>query len=158
MQKLFLHLLILFIGVQGTLRQLCYISTATHELSNEELNELLVVSRRNNQYRQITGVLLYKAMSFVQIVEGPDDALKELLYTLTLDSRHKGIIVMFNKEIPQREFSSWTLASRFPLRNSDADDRYANNDFSNYLDAPNGVDQPLSRYVQILLRRFEQIM
>jgi hypothetical protein len=47
-----------------------YISTARHDLRDEELATLLDVSRRNNAARGITGALAYHDHAFIQVLEG----------------------------------------------------------------------------------------
>jgi len=47
---------------------LIYVSTADHLLSNEELLEILHISRKNNEVGPVTGMLLYKGGNFMQVL------------------------------------------------------------------------------------------
>jgi hypothetical protein len=87
-----------------------YVSTAAHPLTEEELLALLETSRRNNARDDITGLLLYKDGSFMQFLEGPRDAVCELLETIRHDVRHRNMIVLFQQEHPVREFPEWSMA------------------------------------------------
>ncbi len=49
---------------------LCYVSTAKYLMTQEELLKLLNVARQSNSKLGITGMLLYKDMSFLQVIEG----------------------------------------------------------------------------------------
>ncbi len=52
--------------------QISYISTATKSMSQEDLEEILKTSRKNNAGSGITGMLLYMNNTFVQILEGEE--------------------------------------------------------------------------------------
>ena len=53
-----------------------YISAATRFATARELDGILAVSRERNTADKITGLLLYHDGSFAQILEGPDEAVR----------------------------------------------------------------------------------
>jgi len=89
---------------------LIYVSTATHLLSSEELLEILNVSRRNNQTGPITGLLLYKDGNFMQVLEGPEEAVREIFGKILKDTRHTDVTVLATEPIKERQFADWKMA------------------------------------------------
>lgn len=96
------------------LKSLCYLSTATHRMSEAELAELLRIARQENEAAGITGVLLYCDGNFMQYVEGPTPAIDALWRRIGRDPRHYGVVEMFQQDIEQRVFSGWSMALRTP--------------------------------------------
>jgi hypothetical protein len=91
------------------MKHIIYISTATRHLSENDLLELLKVSRQNNAERGLTGILLYAEGSFIQVLEGDDQPLYEVFHAIKHDYRHKNIIAMPEREILKRNFPEWTM-------------------------------------------------
>lgn len=92
--------------------QIAYASSATKHFSKEELLELLTKSRRKNQENGITGLLLYKSGNILQILEGESDVIKRTLQRIELDTRHRGLLTIFKRNIEEREFPDWSMAFR----------------------------------------------
>lgn len=86
-----------------------YISSARFD-GEEEILEVLRVSRKNNQLANITGLLAYKEGSFLQILEGPQGALTETLERISKDKRHSGMITLAKRELKERMFPDWSMA------------------------------------------------
>ncbi|MBK9207916.1 MAG: BLUF domain-containing protein [Anaerolineales bacterium] len=55
-----------------------YVSTSVRLLSDDELMDILKVSRENNSVSDVTGLLLYKGGNFMQVLEGPEDVVNAL--------------------------------------------------------------------------------
>ncbi len=89
-----------------------YVSSAKHEFSDADLMDLLEQSRRKNARLNITGVLLYKDGNVMQLLEGPDEALSELIKEIYADPRHHGIIQLLRKQVETREFPGWSMEFR----------------------------------------------
>jgi len=88
---------------------LVYVSSATRLFSDDDLKDLLRQSRDNNSRLDLTGMLLDKGGNFMQLLEGPDDALTALFAKIALDPRHRGVLELLRRPIEQREFSSWSM-------------------------------------------------
>ncbi|MFP7761148.1 BLUF domain-containing protein [Marisediminicola sp. LYQ134] len=86
-----------------------YTSFGDHEFDEEQLGGLLRQSRRNNAESGITGMLLYRGGRFLQVLEGPRDAVRSLLATIGEDSRHRGMRVLFEEALTERHFAEWTM-------------------------------------------------
>ncbi|WP_235526774.1 BLUF domain-containing protein [Plantibacter sp. Leaf314] len=88
---------------------LVYASTATQPFSDEDLTALLATSRENNARSGLTGMLVHRDGRFLQVLEGPEAAVRGLMDTLSADPRHTGIRVMFEEPIRERQFADWTM-------------------------------------------------
>jgi hypothetical protein len=90
-------------------RQVIYISQATGTLTESELNELLEVSCPSNKKYGITGALLYLEKAFIQVIEGGDAAISQLLGKLTVDTRHRNIRILSDNLVQGRNFQNWSM-------------------------------------------------
>ncbi len=88
---------------------LVYVSSATRLLSNADLLDILRVSRLNNGSLSITGMLLYKEGNFMQVLEGPDEAVRQIYTRIAADPRHRGLIKLLEDQISERQFANWTM-------------------------------------------------
>lgn len=67
-----------------------------------DLNDIIEASERNNTRLRLTGLLLYAEMevvpgapgSFVQWIEGPEDAVETMFATIQADERHTEVEVL----------------------------------------------------------------
>lgn len=89
--------------------QLGYASAGTVDFSDDDLVELLAKSRANNDAAGITGMLLYHEGSFLQVLEGPHEAVEKLYARICADDRHSEAILLFRREHDHRQFDNWTM-------------------------------------------------
>lgn len=89
--------------------QLLYISAATQEVSEAELEEILAVARTNNMSLNITGMLLFHEGSFIQALEGEQQAVDALYQKIGKDDRHLETRVLYRGDIPDRTFKNWSM-------------------------------------------------
>ena len=88
---------------------LVYTSVSTHEMSNDDLKDLLKKSRAKNEKLNITGMLLYLDPFFIQILEGEEAVVNESFNMIKQDSRHHKVSLIYRKPIEERSFSDWTM-------------------------------------------------
>ncbi|HWQ86647.1 BLUF domain-containing protein [Brevundimonas sp.] len=94
------------------LERLVYESTATGTTGSlGNLAVILAESQRNNDREGLTGALAAHRDRYIQVVEGPAQALDALLRRLEDDPRHRDIILMGREPIAGRLFSRWTMAN-----------------------------------------------
>lgn len=91
------------------LSQIIYCSVASHLFSEDELNELLRVSRRYNERNGITGILLYSEGNFFQVLEGEEAVIDELYARIKEDGRHDQVVQIVRESISARTFKNWTM-------------------------------------------------
>jgi hypothetical protein len=92
--------------------QLIYVSTATNELNDKEIRQILDSSIRHNTPQEVTGLLLYSHGSFMQVLEGEETAVDETMSRIKKDPLHHSILVMTRSPITVREFGTWAMAFR----------------------------------------------
>ena len=93
------------------LNQLLYISTVTpnHPV---DLDEILRVSRRNNAVCGVTGLLMFNGKRFLQVLEGPGEAITATYARISADQRHRAPVMLARKVLAQREFGDWAMGYR----------------------------------------------
>ena len=89
---------------------LIYVSTLVKLLNDEELLDILKASRENNSSKDVTGLLLYKGGNFMQVLEGPDEAVEALYEKIKTDPRHKDVNVLSREQVSARQFPAWEMA------------------------------------------------
>lgn len=89
--------------------QIGYASAGTVDFTDADLVELLAKARAKNEALGITGMLLYHEGSFLQVLEGPAEAVDGLYGRICLDKRHSDSILLFKREIDHRQFDNWTM-------------------------------------------------
>jgi len=89
---------------------LIYVSTSIKLLNDDELLDILKVSRENNTSGDITGMLLYKGGNFMQVLEGPEDTVYGIFEKIKNDSRHKDVSIISREKTQTRQFPSWEMA------------------------------------------------
>ncbi|MBB6459773.1 BLUF domain-containing protein [Flammeovirga kamogawensis] len=88
---------------------LCYTSKKTASFDINELKEILIKSRINNEKKDITGILLLIDDLFIQILEGEKKDLEQLYDVIKVDDRHDYIQKIFSGEIESRNFLTWSM-------------------------------------------------
>ena len=89
--------------------QLMYASSAKKGLEEEDLQDILAVSRLNNAPLDITGLLLYHDGNFIQVLEGPKRAVQGTYDRIVQDGRHLAIQTLLIREVENRLFPDWTM-------------------------------------------------
>jgi transposase len=92
--------------------QLVYISTPRGPVTVAALQQILSVSRRNNARDGITGLLFFDGTRFLQALEGEPAAVETAFERIRADPRHKGVVTLSKREVEEREFGQWAMASR----------------------------------------------
>ncbi len=91
------------------MRSILYASSAPFPLAELELVELLRSSQIKNARVGITGMLLYKGGNFMQVIEGPDDAVGVLHTRIRRDPRHHAIETLLDDAMTERDFPNWSM-------------------------------------------------
>lgn len=92
--------------------RMVYVSSAIKEFSKNDLVELLEVARRKNAAADITGLLLYKGGSFMQVLEGEKACVQALYRKISRDVRHDGCFILLEEEAEARIFEDWSMGFR----------------------------------------------
>ena len=89
--------------------QMIYTSEAKTKFSPAELQELLLIARRNNDRDAITGMLLYEDGTFLQVLEGENDVVEATYQRIAADKRHHKIMLIARFEVDHRSFHDWEM-------------------------------------------------
>lgn len=89
--------------------RLIYTSSATNDMSEEQLFELLIQSRSRNKKQNVTGMLVYRNGAFLQVLEGEPKDVDEIYKAIMTDPRNSGHYLLDRGSIPERRFPNWTM-------------------------------------------------
>jgi hypothetical protein len=93
--------------------QLIYVSKATEKMSEDEILDILEVSRERNKEDEITGMLLYSKEKFFQVLEGDEEKVMQTYERILKDERHKNIMLIEQFDITKRTFPDWSMGFRY---------------------------------------------
>lgn len=91
------------------LRQIIYTSAATDRMQPADLLSILGASRDNNAKAGVTGMLVFHAGSFLQVLEGPIEPVEATYARIHTDRRHTNLKLLFRGKILEREFGDWEM-------------------------------------------------
>ena len=114
---------------------LVYSSTATRSMSEADLVEILSQSRTNNAKHSLTGMLLYQNGYFIQLLEGPEAAVRDCYTRIQTDPRHTDILTLVEKPLRRRYFPEWSMAFQH-VTSPEQDPEQDEDGFSEFLSAP----------------------
>ena len=89
--------------------QLVYVSSVGSEQSIAEVFAQIPSYRTKNAGLGITGMLLVKQGSFLQVLEGAEAAVRALYATIRADPRHEHVHTLTAIEVPGRQFPDWSM-------------------------------------------------
>lgn len=112
---------------------LIYGSTATNDMTDHDLLELLNTSEANNSSLGVTGMLLYRDGNFLQVLEGEEEVVNSLYQRIATDPRHRSVMTIFKRSIPKREFADWRMGF-VNISNLNSEDLPSG--YSNFLEQP----------------------
>ncbi len=91
------------------LKTLTYTSRARLDLTEEDLGGIHQTARHLNALDGISGLLLFDGARFLQIVEGSEEAVDNLVERLRRDSRHSAFEIRDERHVEQRSFPDWSM-------------------------------------------------
>ena len=109
------------------LKALTYTSFASLDLTARDLEDIHRTATELNALDGITGILVFNGTRFLQVIEGAESAIDELLARLRRDQRHSGVEVRDQRPIEARSFPDWSMelvqvsASYFEARETISD-------------------------------------
>ena len=91
-----------------SLTRLIYFSE--HDPSQDlDIDDLLAVSRRNNSRVDVSGLLFFDGLYFIQALEGDRADVSNTYHRIVTDTRHKNLILIASLEIRSRLFAGWSM-------------------------------------------------
>ncbi len=89
--------------------QTLYVSRANKENDSNSVDSIVSAARDYNSKNNITGILLFRAVVFLQLLEGEKSKVEPLLKKIEKDPRHSNVIRIFEIEENPRIFSDWAM-------------------------------------------------
>jgi len=89
-----------------------YVSRSSYPFTDDDLANLLMTSRANNTRLGITGMLLHREGRFIQVLEGPEEAVRARLAVIARDPRHTAVHTIVDEIVDDRLFPGWTMGYR----------------------------------------------
>ena len=93
---------------------IAYVSAASWNLLDEQVDRIVSESRRLNALNGITGVLLYCDGNFMQYLEGEERAVLEAFARIRASESHYQVNELMNQPILEREFAGWAMGFSRP--------------------------------------------
>lgn len=75
----------------------------------ENIDQILAVSRSNNERDEITGAVLFNSGCFAQVLEGPLNKLEAAFERIQQDERHSDVSLLALDPIAKRCFPNWAM-------------------------------------------------
>ena len=92
-----------------SVHRIVYVSMAAADLDQPALGAILETARVKNKARGITGFLLSLDGHFMQLLEGPADAVQQAYEEICGDSRHSNPVIVLQTEGKHRCFPEWRM-------------------------------------------------
>lgn len=86
-----------------------YLSKACTPFDQSALVEMQNFAAEMNGQYGISGYLYFEKGHFIQYIEGPDDAIDQLISNLRGDSRHEVLQVVEESNLTERRFEEWAM-------------------------------------------------
>lgn len=97
------------------MKRVIYVSKTDYRMTDDELDALLLHVWQRNKIEGISGLLVYKAQSFLQVIEGQDASVDRVVERVLQDPRHHDITILSNCTAggpDQRVFPGWCMGFR----------------------------------------------
>lgn len=91
------------------LTSVTYTSLARLDLEASDLEAIHRTAREQNALDGITGLLVFNGTHFLQIIEGTEGAIEDLVAKLRRDPRHTGFEVRDQRKVDRRSFPGWSM-------------------------------------------------
>ncbi len=127
---------------------ICYVSTVSPNLNEQEIIEVLNLSQNLNIEHNITGIFLYSEGNFFQVLEGERNFVLGLFKKIKNDSRHFNIIIIFEKEVTEPQFKGYKI----DFISLDTRSKYKG--LRNYFSLIGSLDPSIQSTVKYLLKKF----
>jgi hypothetical protein len=92
--------------------QLIYTCALHSGVNCKDLEKIAADSRFQNLKNEITGILLCKDGSILQVLEGEREIVKNLYARIIQDTRVMNPLVLIQRRVADREFPNWSMGYR----------------------------------------------
>lgn len=90
------------------IRLVAYISRCADDVSEDAIARLMFEARGLNAINGIRGVMSHDARGFLEVIEGTEDAIEDLIVRLRRDPRHHSMDVLLDEPTDDWQFWGFT--------------------------------------------------
>lgn len=94
------------------LRQITYISTTQPGADINVLSAIERHAQQKNAVNGLSGLLMFDGVRYLQVLEGSPDAVQSTFERIAKDPRHFALVVLRDREVPDRSFGGWAMLCR----------------------------------------------
>jgi hypothetical protein len=93
------------------LHLISYVSDFAGDEDNVDhvIGDIVRTAKRENPIRHITGVLFFTQNKFLQVIEGDESRLRQLMHNIKQDERHSNVEYLIDMPINKRGFQQWNM-------------------------------------------------
>jgi len=99
-------------GCPTVIFQMIYTCALADDVTPSDLDEIARSSRLRNISQGLTGILLCKDGSVLQVLEGARETVEAVYSRITMDPRVTNALVLIRRETTAREFPNWSMGYR----------------------------------------------
>lgn len=92
--------------------RLIYKSIASPNVTDADFRTIAMFSSIWNKNHGISGLLLHVNGRIMQVLEGPEDAVKSLYANIEKDPRHQDVTIVLSEEADEPYFQEWSMGYR----------------------------------------------
>ena len=89
--------------------RILYASQSIRDITDQQVHDILISSRRNNPVLGITGVLIHGGGLFMQVLEGPEQSTLRQYVRILDDRRHGDCKIIHITPTDDRIFKKWSM-------------------------------------------------
>ncbi|NNE31742.1 MAG: BLUF domain-containing protein [Winogradskyella sp.] len=87
-----------------------YQSKADEKFSSKEIELMLMKAKRKNKRLRVTGCIVYANDKFIQLIQGPKDAIIDLYSAIKADKRHFSVTTLLEGGSQEKLWKDWSMA------------------------------------------------
>ena len=91
------------------LTRLKYVSRFARPMSPADVQAIVEAAQRHNATFGVTGMLLAFGEVFMQVIEGPTEAVRALFGRIVADPRHRDVILIRSQRVDRAIFAGWSM-------------------------------------------------
>jgi hypothetical protein len=95
--------------MEQPLLMLVYTSKSESPIDQKLIDDLLTVAKEKNTRDEITGYLVARSKYFLQLLEGPEDKVRECFARIKQDIRHSNIVIQGEGYLQERIAPKWSM-------------------------------------------------
>lgn len=83
-------------------------------MSYVDIQDICILSAKNNRKAKVTGFMVECGGVFLQILEGPEDAVSSIFRRISIDTRHHHVdLLLATDGLSRRQFGAWAMNLMF---------------------------------------------